>query len=390
MPPRNVHKWRSGLRFGLFLLCVAASAPSLRAQELVLKREYPGSGPYQCPAPLAAPLPAEDGRLRAAQLATDANQALALGEVERAQELLEQARELDTTSPDYAYRHANLLEALGRTEAAIEEYCSAIDLDVQSIGITGVRQQIDILWTQIRLQLPEGARNAFAAGVAAADDSLYVESVESFSEAIQLAPGWPDPVYNRAAVNEAAGNIALAVVDYRSWLLLVSDPDASDAIAISQRIGELEGAASLITPSPAGALALAAIPGMGHYYTRRPVSGTITLAAAGAAIAAGVLFKERTTLCLEEVPSGSPCPDGSIVDQMTDTPYLWYGVGVAAAFTIAGAIEAYIKAKRVRDATNAIFETAPAAPDEGLTVQGPSISTYRDQVDVQFLRLRFR
>lgn len=391
MPPRIVHKWRSGLRFGLFLYCFVAGSPALLGQELVLKREYPGSGPFQCPTPVVAPLPEEDGRLRAAQLATDANQALALGDVERAEELLAQAIDLDPTSADYAYRHANLLEELGRPQTAILEYCRAIDLDIEELGVLGVRQQIDIIWTQIRLQLPESARTAFAAGVAAADDSLFVEALESFSDAIEAAPGWPDPVYNRAAINEQMGNVQAALVDFRSWLLLVADPDAADAISISERIGELEGAASVSTPSPAGALALgSAIPGMGHYFTRRPVTGTVTLAAAGAAIAAGLLLKERTTLCLVDATNGT-CPEASIVDQTTDTPYLWIGIGIGAAFGIAGAIEAYIQAKRVRAQAEAIT-AGPVVPptDTGVAITGPSLSTYRDRVDVNVFGLRFR
>lgn len=338
---------------------------------------------------MATPLPAEDGRPRAAQLATDANQALILGDVERAQELLAQAIELDPSSGDYAYRHANLLEDLGQPEEAILEYCRASDLDVESLGITGVRQRIDIIWTQIRRQLPEAARTAFAGGLAAADDSLYSESIESFSRAIELAPGWPDPVYNRAALNEFTGNVQAAVVDFRSWLLLVSDPEAADAIAISERIGELEGAASVATPSPMGALALGTVPGMGHYFTSRPITGTLTLAAAGTAVAAGLLFRERTILCLDEVGAGASCPPTSIVGQSTETPYLWIGVGAAAVFTVAGAIEAYIRAKRVRATAEAISGTPPPA-ETGLTVSGPSIGTYGDQVDVSFLRLRFR
>lgn len=391
MPPRNVHKWRSGLRFGLFLCCFVSGPVAAHGQELVLKREYPGSGPYQCPTPVVPPLPEEDGRLRAAQLATDANQALALGDVERAEELLAQAIDLDPTSADYAYRHANLLEELGRPQTAILEYCRAIDLDVEELGVLGVRQEIDVIWTQIRLQLPEAARTAFAAGVAAADDSLFVESLESFTDAIEAAPGWPDPVYNRAAINEQLGNVQAALIDFRSWLLLVADPDAADAISVSERIGELEGAASVSTPSPAGALALgSAIPGMGHYFTRRPVTGTVTLAAAGAAIAAGLLLKERTTLCLDDVTNGT-CPEASIVDQTTDTPYLWIGVGVGAAFGIAGAIEAYIKAKRARAEADAIAGGLfVPPPTEGVAFTGPSVATHGDRVDLNLFGLRFR
>jgi hypothetical protein len=276
---------------------------------------------------------------------------------------------------------------MGRLEPAIQEYCRALDLDVQSLGVTGVRQDIDVLWAQIRRQLPEGARNAFEAGIAAADDSLFVEAIESFTTAIEGAPGWGEPIYNRAALHEVTGNVRAALDDLRAYRQVVADPDDADALAISERIGVLEGAASVATPSPSGALALGAVPGMGHYFTRRPLPGTITLAAAAGAVAAGVFFKERTALCLDAVPPSGSCSQASIVDQIDETPYLWYGVGAAAAITIGGAIEAYLNAKRARAEADAIAGQARAG---GVSLAIPSVSTFGDQVDLNLLRLRFR
>lgn len=387
MPPRNAHRWRPGSCFGVCVVLAMAGVQAASAQEVVLKRDYPGSGPYQCPTPAAAPLSDPDDASRAAQLATDANQALILGDFERVQALLAQSIELDPASADLAYRHGNVLEVMGRLEPAILEYCRALDLDVQSLGVTGVRQNIDVLWAQIRRQLPETARNAFEAGLAAADDSLFVEAIESFTAAMESAPGWGDPIYNRAALHEATGNVRAALSDLRAYRQVVADPDDADALAISERIGVLEGAASVSTPSPSGALALGAVPGMGHYFTRRPVPGTITLAAAAGAVAAGVLFKERTTLCLDVVPPNGVCSEASIVDQFSETPYFWYGVGVAAAITIGGAIEAYLTARRARSEAD---EIAGQGTPVGLSLSAPTISGYRDQVDLNLLRLRFR
>lgn len=324
---------------------------------------------------------------RAAQLATDANQALILGDFERVRALLEQSIELDPASADLAYRHGNVLEVMGELEPAILEYCRALDLDVQSLGVTGVRQNIDVLWGQIRRQLPEAARNAFEAGLAAADDSLYVEAIESFTAAIDGAPGWGDPIYNRAALHEVTGNVRAALDDLRAYRQVVADPDDADALEISERIGVLEGAASVSTPSPSGALALGAVPGMGHFFTRRPVPGTITLAAAAGAVAAGILFEQRTTLCLDVVPPSGTCSEASIVDQFSEKPYFWYGVGAAAAITIGGAIDAYLGARRARAEAD---EIAGQGVPVGLSLAAPTISGYGDQVDLNLLRLRFR
>jgi tetratricopeptide (TPR) repeat protein len=376
---------RLGLAFGGFLSLWASAVAPAGAQQLTLKREYPGSGPYVCAPEVAVAVPTDDERGRAGQLASDANQAMILGEFDRVETLLAQAVELDPTSADLAYRRARILEELERGDAAMREYCRVIDLGGEAIGLVDARQRIDALYDQIRARLPRAAREAFLAGLVAADDSLFLESIDHFSVAIELAPDWPDPIYNRALIREHIGQLQAALVDFRAYLDVVSDPEDADAIAISARIGQLEGAASVSTPSPSGTLALGVIPGMGHYYSRRPVPGTITLVTAGAAIAAGFMFTEVTTYCVDEVPPGAGCAPLSVVDEVTERPYLWIGVGIGAAITLAGAVEAYLKAKSARAETEAIT----GGSESGLNVGFPTVSTQGDRVDLSFVRYRF-
>jgi hypothetical protein len=302
--------------------------------------------------------------------------------------LLGQAAELDGTSADLAYRRARVLEDLNRTEQAMQEYCRAIDLGVDEIGVRerDVRDRIDGLYEQIRARLPVAAQQAFVAGLIAADDTLWVDAIESFSGAIDLAPTWADAIYNRALIREYIGDLFGALVDFRAYLAVVANPEDADALAISQRIGELEGAASVATPSPAGALALGVVPGMGQYYTGRPIMGTATLMSAGIAVAAGFMIKDITVLCLEDPPEGQACPPDLIVDEITERPYLWVGIGIGAAITIAGAVEAYLTAKKARDAR--IGLTTPA--ETGLNIGVPEVSARGSQIDFAFVRYRFR
>mgnify|MGYP006908233230 FL=1 len=169
---------------------------------------------------------------------------------------------------------------------------------------------------------------------------------------------------------------------------------------VSERIGELEGAASVVTPSPAGALALGMVPGMGHYYTGRPLVGTVTLATAGSAVAAGMMFRNITTLCVDEVPSGGSCPDEQIVGEITERPYLWYGIGIAAAVTLVGAVDALLDARARRAEAEAIMGPPPESgdaaaggfdePAAGFAFVGPSVSSRGTRVDVTLVGLRFR
>jgi tetratricopeptide (TPR) repeat protein len=309
-----------------------------------------------------------------------------LGEFDRVETLLAQAVELDRTSADLAYRRARILEELDRTDPAMREYCRVIDLGGESIGLVDARDRIDAIYEQVRARLPRAARDAFRDGLIAADDTLFIESIEYFSTAVDLAPDWPDPLYNRAMVRERVGEVDLALSDFRRYLAVVADPEAADAIAIASRIGQLEGAASVAMPSPTGALALGMIPGMGHYYTRRPLYGTVTLGATAAAILGGFIVTRVTTVCLDDVAPGAACPTELIDRQFTERPYIWVGVGLGAAVTVAGAVEAYLTAKKAEAESEALRPESESRLDVGF----PSLSTRGDRVDLAFVRYRFR
>lgn len=388
MPPRFAPPRPIASAIVLILATISWCASPLAGQNLPLVRDYPGSGRYQCPAPgNPAPPPEEDLR-RAAQLASDANQAMNLGDFERAQAVLSQATELDPTSADFAYRHARTLEDLGDAENALIEYCRALALDIEALGVFDARDRIDALYEQVRERIPEAAREAFVRGLTRADSNDYQGAAEAFSDAIDAATDWSAPVYNRGLIYEELGRIQESLADYRRYVELAPTDVDPVLVIVSERIGQLEGAASAAAPSPGGALALGVVPGMGHYYSGRPVAGTLTLVAAGAAIASGLMFRNIITLCVEEVPAGGTCPPNQIHDEITERPYLWHGIGVAAAVTIGGAIEALIHAKRRRAEAEAI--TGPARDRGGPTLGLPTIEADGPRVDLNLLTLRFR
>lgn len=391
MPPRIATNRRSGPILGALLALVAVGSNPVEGQELTLQRDYPGSGPYECPAPVSPVLPSPDERARAGQLATDANQALILADYERVEALLGQAAELDPSSADLAYRRALVLSDLERRQEAMDEFCRSLDLGIEALGVTDARRRLTDLSDALRSSIPAAARDAFDQGILEADAALYTQSLTSFSAAMDIAPEWPEPIFNRGVVNERMGRTQDALRDFRRYLRLVA-PDETDAILVSQRIGILEGAASVFPPNPMGALALGFIPGMGHYYTSRPVPGTLTLTTAGMAIAAGFGFRTITTLCLSDTPAGGVCPPVDVVDETVERPYMWAGIGVGAAITLIGAFEAYRKAKARRSEAEAIFG---GPPTEGVTGAGlrldlPSLAVHGDQVDFNLVRVRFR
>ncbi|MEQ1855967.1 MAG: hypothetical protein ABL963_05815 [Longimicrobiales bacterium] len=388
MPPRNEHLGRSGLVRVVFLWLAAWGSYPLSAQELTLQRDYPGLGPFVCPPPVAFAPPSSDVRAQAGQLASDAVQAVILGELLRAEELLTRAVELDPASSELAYRRARVLEDLSRSNEAMDEYCRSLGLGAEADGIEDAQERIDALYEVVRSQIPELARESFVSGVMTADVEAYPQAVTWFTRAMEAAPDWPPPIYNRAVVQERMGLVTESLADYRRYLELTPSEIDPVVAAVTQRIGMLEGLVTLPTPSPSGALTLGVLfPGMGQYYSGRSFGGTVVLGVAAGAVAAGILFKEITVRCLAVVTSGGACPPGQVVDETTSRPYLVPAIGAAAAVTVIGAIEAFVRARRRReDVADALTSTVSS----GLTITGPSVYARGGRVNFALMSLRFR
>jgi tetratricopeptide (TPR) repeat protein len=365
-----------------FLGCVAGAS----GQDLRLERDYPGTGPYECPAPATPAGPSDDERVRASQLTSDALQASILGDLEGARVLLEQASQADATSPDVAYRHARALEDLELREEAIDEYCRALALGAPDAGILDARQRLDTLYEIVRERITDVARGAFVSGLREADAGLFDQAAASFSVALEEVPDWRAAIYNRAIVRERLGRIQESLSDYRRYLLLTPSEVDPVVVAVSERIGMLEGAVVQPTPSPGAALALGVVPGMGHYYTGRSIGGTVVLALAGAAVASGFLVQDVTVRCLNTPPPGQSCPLGEVLDETSERPYLVPALGAAGAITLIGAIEAFVRARGRRAEQAAAVEELTSS----FSVSGPSIRLRGGRVELSLLTVDLR
>ncbi len=286
MPPLNVFKGRSVLCVGALLSVFGWSTlPSkVSGQALPFHRDYPGSGPYQCLpiGPLTEPTPAE--QTQALQLASTADQAMILGDLERARALLARATELDPASTQLAYRHARVLEDLGQTGSAMDEFCRVLAGDAGADGVQDAQQRLEDMVAANRMAIPTPAVEAFELGLVMVDDGLIEGAAESFRVAAEEGPEWADAAYNRGAALARLGQGAEAVANFQRYLEL--RPEAPDAIAVSQRIGQLEGVSVLDIASPSTVLTLGTfLPGMGQFYSGRPVGGLTVLTLAGSAAA---------------------------------------------------------------------------------------------------------
>jgi len=368
---------------GLLVLAVPGGVASLQAQELALKRTLPGDATFSCPAldPPAVPSPEE--RTQAGRLGSNADQALILGDQARARDLLARATELDPSSADLAYRSARILEDLGAQSEAIEQFCRVLLLGsgAEGIGDASVRLQalLDAEWAQI----PDEAIGAFEAGLSGADSGRLEAAVRSFGLAWQRAPDWADAVYNRGIVQARLGRIDEAAADFQRYVAL--RPGAEDAIRVSEQIGQLRSLETL--PRPAAAFTLGLLfPGMGQFYSGRALGGLTVLTLAVGAAAAGFLIEEVTVFCVGTAGTGGSCPPERVIGEEVGTPYLTYGLAAAGVVAVAGAVEAFFRARGRRTRQ---VGTLVAMEIGGTRLTGPSLSANGPRLHLSLVQITF-
>lgn len=365
-------------------LCCAAS--SLSAQELPLKRDVPGSTPYQCPPVRVTETPGAEEQRLARQLASTAAQAVILGDLNRARALLDQATQLDPASADLAYRHARVLEELGQRHAAVSEYCRVLAADSSTEGGNDARQRLDALIAAERAMIPESAITAFREGLTLTDTGRLDRALTAFDSAATRAPAWPEAVYDRGVVFARLGRTEEASRDLRRYLEM--EPGAPDALAVSRRLGELQAMALGSPPNPETALLLGVlVPGLGQFYSGNALGGMTVLSLAGGAVGAGFLIKKVTVKCLSEPGPGGTCPPSDVVGEEVSRPYLGASVGAAVAVTLVGATLAFIHARKRRRAQPAAA-ASQAAGTARLAL--PTVRRHGPGVDIALVRVVFR
>jgi tetratricopeptide (TPR) repeat protein len=335
-----------GEGFFLLLLIWAVSlawgASDAEAQALPLKRDLPGRGGFSCPETVQGRDPTPEEQAQARVMGSNADQSLILGDQARARDLFARATELDPSSPELAYRYARILEDLDQRPEAITEYCRALALGAEEVGIEDARSRLDALVVADQPQVSEEAILAFEAGLNQADAGFLQPAADAFDTAFRQAPNWAAAVYNRGVVRDRQGDVEGAAADYRDYLSL--RPEGEDAIAVSQRIGELQALVPL--PSAGTTLTLGLlIPGMGQFYSGRALGGFTVLGLAGGAIAAGLLIKEIETLCVGSVQSGADCPPERVIGENTNKPYLTHSLLAAGVVSLIGAVEAFLNVR---------------------------------------------
>lgn len=335
---------RVGAVAGLSVLLVGLLgvwAEPVGGQTLRLKREIPGEDAFSCPPLGTLPDVAPEERTEAGRLGSNADQALILGDLERARDLLARAQTVDPSSAELTYRYARVLEDLGSVEEAIRQYCRVLALPSQTEGVEDARERLQALLDRETETIPAQAVAAFREGLREADAGDPGGARDAFSRSWEAAPTWAAPVFNRGVIRARSGRVEAAARDLERYLEL--SPEAEDALLVSQRVGELRNLASL--PKPSGALTLGLLlPGAGQFYSGRAWQGVGVLGLAAGAAAAGFLVERVRVECVGG-GSGGECPPDRIAGRSTDQPYLTHGLVAAGGVALVGAVEAFFRAR---------------------------------------------
>lgn len=368
---------------GLLVATVCAPIPA-GGQELPLRTGYPGSPDEPCPdwSPPAPPSASDSAQIRS--LVTSTSHAVVLGDAERVRKLVERALELDPGSPELNYRHARALEEVGELEQSRSALCRVMAVDHETARREDARARWESLGRTLRRHLSNEAVAAFQAGTRAARAGRDAEAASHFAVAANAARDWPAAQYNHGVLLSLAGRRREAAERLRRYLTL--RPDARDAVAVAERIGQLE---STGRPSGPSVLALGlVVPGLDQFYSGRPRMGALVLGLTAGVVASGLLTREVRVRCIDSVEEGR-CPSAQIVTREVERPWLDRALAGAAVVAVAGAIEAYFAAS-ASDADEPLFEDAgPEARSDGPRLGRPKVSGGPYGLDVSLLTVRF-
>jgi tetratricopeptide (TPR) repeat protein len=326
------------------------------AQELPLKLPAEPVPPGPCE--LAAERlegvrpPTDEEAVEADRLAAAANQNSILGDNTQARALLREAVRLDPRASSLRYRLGRLLEDTGAGEEALVEYCTYLELEPTGTDAADVARRLSEFPAFAEHATLLEADGALRDGYAAYERQDFEEAIRQFTQAILLRPDWEVAHFNRGVAYASSGRLPASEADLVYYLEL--SPQASDREAVESRIRAMRPAEAPVYSPRTTLVSGMFVPGMGHFYSGRPVAGSLVLAAAAGSVAAGFLIKEVEVRCLA-VPVNGECPEGQVDSREETRPMLVPGLAAAIAVTVGGAIHAFIGARRGAEGTAALL-----------------------------------
>ncbi len=182
-----------------------------------------------------------------------------------------------------------------------------------------------------------GAASAFQSGLHQLRARDMTGAVNALSAAVDSAPNWADAYYNRALAYEQQGRASAARSDFQSYLRL--RPGADDRAEVVKHMAALGR-------SPSDAFTRGAIfPGLGQFYTGRPVFGAIVMAGVAGSTVWALQKQNSVEMHLFPGPFGGT---DTVLVNVEKRPHLGVGLAVAGGLWALSALEASLHASSAR------------------------------------------
>lgn len=329
------------------------------------------------------------------RLANAATQAMILGDLAGALELLDRALSLDPTAADAIYLRARILQEQGDLERATDALCAYLALRPEGSSAREVRRRLD----EARdAGVGEAIGERYRQALALEFEGRLEEAEAAFTDVLSTRPDAPTALYNRGVVRAAIGRTAAARADLERYAQL--DPAPADAGDVRRFLAATSpptdpaapaataqvGPAAQVGPRSGTAFAVGALlPGGGQFYTGRPALGAAVTALAGGVLAAGILYERTTVRCLDATIE-TDCPEELVASRDTSRPLLGPAVLAAAGVTLGAAIEASLHAARRASGQES---TGPAGDGAARLGFSGEVDYHGGALHLGLIRLRF-
>jgi tetratricopeptide (TPR) repeat protein len=341
------------LLIGALWVAMASSAQAQSASPRLAPKRTLTVGPAPgCAIPPSGPPAVRRDNAEARRLALAGQEAALIGDQSAARDAFVRAATLNPGDERIAYDLARAHEELADSTRAISEFCRYLTLSPGGREAADVRDRLLRLVPALAQRRAADVQVAFRLGLALFDDARYDAATRAFDDVVRGAAESPEGYFNRGLARAAAGQRAVALLDFEQYR--VNAPTVDDRVEVGRAIEVLRRPVY----SPGKAFATSLLPGVGQFYTGHTARGFLTLLGVGGGLGAAFVQKSTTETIAYTDPNGVAAPYTRTTQERS---YFIPGVGAAAGFLVVGMIDAIVSANRSQRGADIVARPTRAA-----------------------------